>query len=57
MSPLLDGANRLVPDELSHHEPPERRRSAPMVLAYGAVTTAIALAFLLQILNGVCPVP
>lgn len=47
----------VVPDELREHEPVERVRSTGRLLAYGAVTTAIALAFLMQILDGVCPVP
>ena len=46
-----------IPDELHGHEPVRARRPFVLLLGYGAVTTAIVFAFLLQILNGVCPVP
>ena len=46
-----------VPDELRGHEPVAARRSPLRFVGYGAVTAVISLAFLLQILDGVCPVP
>ena len=51
------GGTVCIPDELREHEPSQTRRSMARPLGYGAVTAAVVFAFLLQILNGVCPVP
>lgn len=46
-----------VPYELRGHEPVAPRRPFLRPLGYGLVTMVVAFGFLLQILNGVCPVP
>lgn len=51
------GGRVCIPEELREHEPVPPRRSPLRFVGYGAVTAIISLAFLLQILDGVCPVP